>query len=451
MTESRRRRQLRLWRLGARRGTAWVGTRVRRVFARTPDRREQLDERLVVRTAEDVARELGEMKGAVMKVGQLFGFVAAGLPPEARAALDQLHQDVPPMAPELAAEVVRTELGAPPRELFRSWSDWPSAAASIGQVHAAVLADGRRVAVKVQYPGIAESVGHDLDNAAFLGALVSSVSFRSVDTDALVEELRDRLGDELDYRVEAANQRAAHARFAGHPTIRVPAVVDELSTGRVLTSDWVDGWTLGELADRGSAEACQRAAETVFRFAQGSVLRDGVFNADPHPGNYRFHPDGTVTFLDFGLVKRWAPGEWERLRPVLDAVLTGDPVATTAAMEAAGFLHPGHGLEPAAVFSCVSAPYWPYLVERFRFTPGFVAGALASLLDVRGPAQPVLAALDMPPSFVLLDRVMWGVSSVLERLGAEGPWRGIVAEYLDGAAPCTELGRQEAAWIASGR
>jgi predicted unusual protein kinase regulating ubiquinone biosynthesis (AarF/ABC1/UbiB family) len=389
------------------------------------------------------------MKGAVMKVGQLFGFAAAGLPPEARAALDQLHQSVAPMAPDLAAAVVHDELGRDPDVLFAEWSPWPAAAASIGQVHRAVTHDGVEVAVKVQYPGIADAVGHDLTNASFLGGLLSMVSYRSVDTEALVDELRDRLADELDYRIEAREQRQAAERFAGHPAIRIPAVVDQLSTERVLTSEWVSGWTLDEFDERATQLQRHAAAETVFRFAQGSILRDGVFNADPHPGNYRFHADGTVTFLDFGLVKRWAPGEFERLRPVLDAVLTGDARRTTSAMEQVGFLHPGHGLDPDQVFSVVSAPYLAYLPDAFTFAPGYVASALRGLLDVTGPDAAVIAALDMPPSFVLLDRVVWGVSSLLERLGATGPWRGIVAEYLDGGPPVTDLGRAEARWSAA--
>jgi predicted unusual protein kinase regulating ubiquinone biosynthesis (AarF/ABC1/UbiB family) len=184
----------------------------------------------------------------------------------------------------------------------------------------------------------------------------------------------------------------------------------------------------------------------VFRFAQGSLHEHRVFNGDPHPGNYRFHRDGTVTFLDFGLVKRFTDAEYGSLVPTIDHVLSGDAPGLVEAMETAGFLHPGHGLDPQRVFRTVSAPYRAYLPEEFTFTPDYTREAMTSLLDVRGPYADVLKALDMPPGFVLLDRVVWGVSSMLGRLHARNRWRGILEEYLHGRAPVTELGRQEDRW-----
>ena len=153
--------------------------------------------------------------------------------------------------------------------------------------------------------------------------------------------------------------------------------------------------------------------------------------------------------LDFGLVKTFDEHEWAGLMPVLDAVLAGDAPATVRAMVGAGFLRPGHGLDPDHVFACVSAPYRAYLTERFTFTPAYVGDALRVLLDAKGPYADVLAALDMPPSFVLLDRVVWGVSSLLGRLGATNGWRAILFEYRRGDPPSTDLGREEAAWAAA--
>ncbi len=193
----------------------------------------------------------------------------------------------------------------------------------------------------------------------------------------------------------------------------------------------------------------QRAAEVLFRFAQGSIHRDGVFNGDPHPGNYRFQTDGSVTFLDFGLVKRWTPGELEQLEPVLDAVLNGDAVAVADAMVLAGFLSPTARLESSLVFEYVSAPYIPYLSEEFAFSPPFTGQVLAKFLDLNGPYRDVIAALNMPASFVILDRVVWGVSALLSKLSATNHWRAILAEYRKDAPPATELGRIEAAWRAS--
>jgi predicted unusual protein kinase regulating ubiquinone biosynthesis (AarF/ABC1/UbiB family)/SAM-dependent methyltransferase len=441
------RRQARVARLTARRGAHLAAVKVR--GARLDDeRRAELESQFVVHSAEDVARELGQMKGAVMKLGQMLGFAADALPPEAQAALAQLHQDVPPMAPSLAEQVVLEELGSPARELFLDWDPVPVAAASIGQVHRAVMPDGRVVAVKVQYPGVDRAIAHDLDHADRLYALAAGVALPGLDTHALIDELRARMADELDYRHEALAQDAFAARYEGHPFVHVPGVVPERSSRRILTSEWVDGLTFDEFRATATPEVQQRAAEVLFRFVQGSLHEHRVFNADPHPGNYRFHPDGTVTFLDFGLVKSFAPGEWEALSPAIDHVLAHDAEGVTAAMEAAGFLHAGHGLDPDKVFEVVSAPYRAYLTDEYTFTRRYVADALATLLDVRGPNAAVIAALDMPPSFVLLDRVVWGMSAMLGRLEARNRWRAILQEYRHGAPPATALGRAEAAWRA---
>nr|WP_283251209.1 AarF/ABC1/UbiB kinase family protein [Rhabdothermincola salaria] len=381
----------------------------------------------------------------------MVGFAVDGLPPEAQAAFAQLQQDVPPMAPSLAEQVVVDELGARPEELFLDWDPVPVAAASIGQVHRAVMPDGRRVAVKVQYPGVDRAIAHDLDQADRLYSLAAAVALPGLDTHALVDELRARMADELDYRREADAQTGFARRYAGHPFVRIPEVVPERSATRVLTSEWVDGLTFDEFRATASAELRQRAAEVLFRFVQGSLHEHRVFNADPHPGNYRFHPDGTVTFLDFGLVKAFAPGEWEALAPAIDHVLAVDAAGVTAAMEAAGFLHPGHGLDPDRVFDVVSAPYRAYLSEEYTFTTTYVVDALSTLLDVRGPNADVIAALDMPASFVLLDRVVWGMSAMLGRMEARNHWRSILQEYRHGDAPSTAMGRDEAHWRAGRR
>jgi predicted unusual protein kinase regulating ubiquinone biosynthesis (AarF/ABC1/UbiB family) len=439
------RRQARVWRLTARRGAHWAWTKVRgrTVGAR---RRAELEEQFAIRTAEDVAAELGEMKGAAMKLGQMVGFVTDGLPPAAQEAFAQLQQDVPPMAPSLAEQVVADELGDRPEQLFLDWDPVPVAAASIGQVHRAVMPDGRRVAVKVQYPGVDRAIRNDLDHAERLYGLFSAFTLSGIDAHALVDELRARMADELDYRHEAAAQAAFAERYRDHPFVRIPAVVPERSGRRVLTSEWVDGATFSELLAGGSPAEHQHVGEVLFRFAQGSLHEHREFNGDPHPGNYRFHDDGTVTFLDFGLVKRVSDVEYASLVPIIDHVLASDAPGLVAAMEVAGFLHAGHGLDPERVLRTVSAPYVAYVPDEYTFTPEYTRDAMTSLLDVRGPYADVLARLDMPPSFVLLDRVVWGLSSMLGRLHARNRWRGILVEYLHGTPPVTELGRAEDEW-----
>jgi predicted unusual protein kinase regulating ubiquinone biosynthesis (AarF/ABC1/UbiB family) len=345
--------------------------------------------------------------------------------------------------------VVRDELGADPERVFLEWGEVPIAAASIGQVHRAVTKDGREVAVKVQYPGIDRAIKGDLDNAEWLYSLFGSFRLKNLDVHGLVDELRARMAGELDYTLEASNQEEFARIYAGHPFIRIPAVIPEYSTRRVLTSEWVDGERWDEFLDRAGEDERQRAGEVIYRFAQGSIHRHGMFNGDPHPGNYRFHRDGSVTFLDFGLVKRWTAGEWEKLAPVLDAVLAHDPVGTVSQMVEAGFLRPDHGLAPERVWEYVSIPYVPLLTDRFRYTRAWVAGALERLIDVRGAFSDIAAQLDMPPSFVILDRVVWGVSGLLGRLEAEAGWAGIVSEYRKGSPPSSELGVIEAQWAAS--
>jgi predicted unusual protein kinase regulating ubiquinone biosynthesis (AarF/ABC1/UbiB family) len=449
--DNRRRlaRGARVWRLSARRGTHYAVTKVRGKVA-TEEKRKALEERFAIRSAEDVAKELGDMKGLIMKVGQLIGFIAEGLPPEAQQALAMLQSAAPPMAPTLAESVVEAELGSHPEKLFLDWSLEPVGAASIGQVHRAVLRDGRVVAVKVQYPGIESAIRHDLDSAELLYAMFSQLALRGLDVKGLVDELRARVTEELDYRIEAGNQQAFADLYRGHPFIRIPDVIAEYSSERVLTTEWVDGITWADFEKSADYPTKQRAAEVLFRFAQGSVHRHGMFNGDPHPGNYRFHRDGTMTFLDFGLTKRWSGGEWERLSPCLDAiVIDHDPDKLIVAMEASGFLAPGHGLAPQRVYEYVASPYLPYMADTFTFTRRFVADALGKIMDIEGPYADVIRTLNMPPSFVILDRVVWGVSALLGKLNATAPWRGILLEYRAGAPPQTELGREDAAWLAA--
>ncbi len=419
---------------------------MRRRFARQ-EARPTLDDAFSLRTAEDVARELGNMKGALMKAGQLISFVIEALPEPAQHALSQLYDDAPPMTPELAASVVLAEFGRDPERVFLDWQPHPIAAASIGQVHRAVTRDGVDVAVKVQYPGVGQAIEADLANADVLYRLVSSFTLKGLDTRALVDELRVRMRDELDYRIEAANVRELRSRFADHPFVSIPDVIDELSGTTVITTEWVDGLSWNDFVAQASPAARQRAGESIWRFAQHAILRIGVFNGDPNPGNYRFSSDGDVTFLDFGMVKRWAPGEWERLAPCMDAIIVErDPVRLVSAMERSGFLRDGHSLVPQDVYDYVSIPYRPYLTERFTFTRDFMRDTVQRIADVGGPHAKVIEQIDMPPSFVMLDRVVWGVSALLGKLELEAPWRAMLLEYQAGGPPATALGSAESAW-----
>jgi predicted unusual protein kinase regulating ubiquinone biosynthesis (AarF/ABC1/UbiB family) len=445
------RRTARVWRLTARNGGRYLVHRVRRLTKRA-EHRQDLDQQFALRTSEDVARELGNMKGALMKFGQLLSFIMEALPDDAQKAMATLQSDATPMAPALAAKMVTDELGQPPERVFLDWQTVPVAAASVGQVHRAVTRDGRDVAVKVQYPGVADAIESDLDNAEAFYRLGTAFVLKGLDAKGLVDELRNRMREELDYELEAANQNEFSNHFAGHPFISVPAVDPATSTKRVLTSEWVDGMSWAEFEATAAGPARQRAGESIWRFAQYAVHRLRAFNGDPHPGNYKFSARGDVTFLDFGLVKRWTPGEWEQLAPSLDAIIVHrDPDRLIAVMEEIGFLRPGHGLAPQEVYDYVSAPYRPYLTDSFTFTRAFVRDAMSTVIDVSGPHAKVIESLNMPPSFVILDRVVWGVSAILGKLEVTAPWRSMLLEYRSDGPPATPLGEQEQDWLASRR
>lgn len=445
------RRTARVWRLTARNGVRYAAHRLRRL-ANHPERREELDQQFAIRTSEDVARELGNMKGALMKFGQLMSFIFEALPDDAQQALATLQSDAKPMAPALAAKMVTEELGRPPEKVFLDWQPIPVAAASVGQVHRAVTHDGRDVAVKVQYPGVAAAIESDLDNAEAFYRLGTAFVLKGLDAKGLIDELRMRMRDELDYELEAANQTEFCSHFADHPFVTIPAVDPATSTKRVLTTEWVEAQSWAEFEASAPPAARHHAGESIWRFAQHAVHRLRAFNGDPHPGNYKFDARGNVTFLDFGLVKRWTRGEWEQLAPSLDAIVVHrDPEELVAAMERVGFLGEGHGLAPQQVYDYVSTPYIPYLTDTFTFTRQFVRDAMATIVDIKGPHAAVIEKLNMPPSFVILDRVVWGISAILGRLEVTAPWRAMLLEYHDDGPPATALGRAERAWLVSTR
>src|SRR3989475_7969539 len=298
MRQSRLGRSASLARLALRIGGRYLARSPRLVFA-SVERRGELRHELAMRTADDVAEELGSMKGALMKLGQMASYIDEDMPETCRATMARLQHNAPPMTPELAASVVVEELGGAPERVFARWDPLPFAAATIGQVQRAITRDGRAVAVKVQYPGIARSIESDLQNVTLLRRIVGA-AFPGLDTRSLVDELRDRLREEVDYRLEADNQDLFAGYYEGHPVIHVPHVVREVSTARVLTTELVAGARFDELLGWDQRER-DLAGETIDRFTFRSLYRLRAFNGDPQPGNYVFHGRGRVSFLDFGL------------------------------------------------------------------------------------------------------------------------------------------------------
>ena len=307
------------------------------------------------------------MKGALMKLGQMVSYLDEGLPEHLRAALAQLQHDAPPMSGELAASMIESELGRHPDVLFAEWDPVPIAAASIGQVHLAMTREGVAVAVKVQYPGVAAAIEADLGSVGLVFGGLGQI-FPGLDSGPLVAELRLRLREELDYEREARHQQQFadyYARVIRSSTSR--SCCPRTRSARVLTTELAEGARFAE-AETWSQDERNLAAETIFRFVFGSLYRLRLFNGDPHPGNYLFRPGGRVTFLDFGLVTPFGQSEMVVLRALIESmVLTPDPVAFRAAVEAAGFLKPGAPISDAQVVDYFGH-FYEYLQEDTRST-----------------------------------------------------------------------------------
>jgi predicted unusual protein kinase regulating ubiquinone biosynthesis (AarF/ABC1/UbiB family) len=442
-----RRRKLAV--VGARAGAGWASHRARRIFA-SAERREELDTAFELRTAEQVTAALGEMKGALMKLGQMASYLDQGLPEHVRDALSQLQSNAPPMSAELAAGVIRSELGHPPEQVFATWDPVPIASASIGQVHRAMTHDGQAVAVKVQYPGVAEAMASDLSNLGLLFGGLGQL-FPGFDPGPVVAELRERLTEELDYANEAANQTLFANEYDGHPYIHVPRVLDHLSTSRVLTTELAEGVSFAEVAAWSDHER-NLAAETIYRFAFGSLYRLRMFNGDPHPGNYLFRPGGQVTFLDFGLVKHFTTAELLPFEEMISAmVITPDPAEFRRIIERVGLLPPGQPFDDAELVE-----YFGHFYELVRqpgeltITAEYASESVRRYFDQRGPYGPIMRAVNLPASFVIIQRINLGLYALFGDLYATGNWRRLAEELWPfvAAGPSTPMGEHIARWEA---
>lgn len=432
-------------RLSASTGAGYLSSRMRGLHD------ELAEERFHAETAERVLELLGEMKGAVMKLGQIASFVDLDLPPEIqetyRQTLGELQDAAPPMDPDRIAAVVSEEFGGPPEEIFARWDRDPLASASIGQVHRAALPDGTEVVAKVQYPGIAEAVESDLANVESFSPLAKLFS-PNLQLGPVLEELHDRVVDELDYQREAQYQEAFHARYDGHPFIRVPRIFTEYCRPRVLVSEYLEGADFDEMLETATEDERQRYGEAIFRFVYGSVHRFRLFNADPHPGNYLFPGDGTVCFLDFGSVKVFRRETREAIHAQLGAIIRHNPDELIRVLDEAGFIPTGHTPDAKRLLGWFERFNAPVLEDRqWTYTPDYAREIIRATTDPRAGYLDLLRKLNLPRDYLLLNRIQWGVNSILGRLRATANWHRITKEFWEGAPPSTSLGEEERPFI----
>jgi predicted unusual protein kinase regulating ubiquinone biosynthesis (AarF/ABC1/UbiB family) len=447
----RAQRNTQLARLGATVGVTYASTAARKLFADAAGK-EALDHERELKTAEAIAERLGHMKGALMKLGQMASYVDDGLPAPLRAALAELQSNAPPMSAELAAGVIEAELGASPERMFVEWDPEPLASASIGQVHRAILLDPvtgteRAVAVKVQYPGVAEAIDADLRNADLLGAILKQ-GFGGLDPDEMVAEVKERILEELDYAQEATNQRLFADFYRGHPFIHIPEVVDSHSTSRVLTTELVDGDSWDEMLQWGQADK-DRVGEILFRFVFRSLYGMRAFNGDPHPGNYRFHRNGRVSFLDFGLVKHFEDTEMDTFIAMVKAAPHDhDMRQFRRIIEGAGMLRPGAPADDEAVGEYFSQFYESVQEDReVTWSAEYASRIVRHTFD---RTSPISQYATVPKAFVFIQRINLGLYALLGQLQATGNYRRIAEElwpFVQGP-PSTDLACSEQAWLA---
>ncbi|HWH28424.1 MAG TPA: AarF/ABC1/UbiB kinase family protein [Mycobacteriales bacterium] len=390
---------------------------------------------LQARTAEQLFSVLGQLKGGAMKVGQALSIFEAALPEELtapyRAALTSLQEAAPPLPAATVHAVLAEQLGADWRERFRSFDDRPAAAASIGQVHRAVWADGREVAVKIQYPGAAEALLGDFRQLARLARVMGPLA-PGLELKPLLAEVQERIAEELDYRLEAEAQGGFAEAYDGDPDIRVPRVV--AGADRVLVGEWIEGTPLSKVISSGSAEQRDRASQLLARFLFSGPVLAGLLHADPHPGNFRLLPDGRLGVIDFGAVNRLPDGAPEPIGRLARLALDGDAQAVLAGLRDEGFVRPGVELDAEAVLDYLQPILEPVRADRFRFTRPWLRTQAARMADPRSPAAQLGRKLNLPPSYMLIHRVVLGTIAVLSQLSGEAPYREEMERWMPGFA-----------------
>jgi predicted unusual protein kinase regulating ubiquinone biosynthesis (AarF/ABC1/UbiB family) len=409
--------------------TAATALRSGRLMLRRRSADDELPEDLDVEAIARIVSSLGQLKGVAMKMGQIMSYIDLAVPEELRTALSVLQTHAQPMSFERVRDIVTTELRDRGRALLEHMHRIPMAAASIGQVHRARLPDGTAVAVKVQYPEIARAIESDFRPAA-IGTTLSSIIYPGAKIDGLVEEVRARFLEECDYAHEADRQARFAALYADHPVISVPTVHVEYSAHRVLTTTLVEGAHFDEfLADDPPDEIRDRIGEALFEFYVGSLFRHGLYNCDPHPGNYLMLEDGGIAVLDYGCTRAFEPAFVGKLARLTHAVHADERDGLHGAFVELGMVREGRSYDFDTARSLVRAFYGPMLLDET------MAVDLGAAMDMRQVVRRKrqLLKLTLPPEFVFLFRIRFGLLSVLARLGARANWYRLERRHLDAA------------------
>src|SRR5215217_5328116 len=428
-----------------------VGTRAANL-GRGEEGRQAALERRNLEAAEQIVAALGTMKGAAMKFGQVMSFLDVGLVPEEhreefQRKLGELRDAAPKVRFADMRKVIESELDEPLDEIFADFDEEPVAAASIGQVYHAVLHDGREVAVKVQYPGVAQAVRADMQNLGMILRLMKQVA-PGLDVNATGDEVRARIGDELDYELEAQNQRALARIFRGHPFIVIPDVMTGLSRERVIVSEFVHGAGFDAIKERDQATR-DRVGEIVFRFFMGCMYRHHQFSGDPHPGNFMLMDDGKVAFLDFGLFKVMPKELIELELACQRAGHEGDGERLHRIWAETGFLAQPERFRPDKLLAQFrDATWWYVLDQEIALQPDIAMQVLIDMSDPRSQHFGQMRHETLPADHLFGRRVEMLTLAVLSQLRTRANFHRIAREWMYGDPPVTELGRAEAGFYA---
>ena len=369
--------------------------------------RAELEKQYHVKSAEEAAKMMGQMKGVFMKIGQIISFTNESLPPEARQALAGLQSAAPPMDYSLVSQVIEQELGKPAEEIFKWIDSEPLAAASIGQVHRAKLKDGTDVVLKVQYPGVDEAIRSDLKASGGLVNMIGAVN-KNIDAAALVEELKEIITQELDYTQELRSQKLFHDLWKSHPLIHVPAVYPEYSSQRVLCQEFRRGLSFKDFLDQSTEKERRLAVRVLHDFVFDSMNRFCVFNGDPHPGNYLFHEDGSITFLDYGCIKYFEPDFINDLTEMTRCMRDGDKAGFETMCKKLELVLPGRDYDIDHLWNFMSYNAEPQLTDKpFKFTKEWIQQA-GEMMQQRDK----MWNMNLPKDMIFFNRITFGLNSI---------------------------------------